>query len=237
MGDIKTNKNVKLIEEKQYGRFIFKPNDSFKSKWDLVIMLSALFNCFTIPFKVSFNPDFMETQIFKSFNSIIDFIFALDIIITFRTALIDSYGNEISTPIEIAKHYVKASFWIDLCATIPIDQIIESFANKSNAYYEMFGILKLGRVLRLNKIIAFLNVEEDVKATMKLTKMVFFLMVYIHFFACLWFLFVKNNQLWVPIVHLNTDNWYQLYTSGILEQYLVCVHSAVLSTLGSDILP
>jgi hypothetical protein len=161
----------------------------------------------------------------------------VDIIITFRTALIDSYGNEISTPCEIAKHYIKGQFWIDLCATVPIDQIIESIANESSAYYELFGILKLGRVLRLNKIIAFLNVEEDVKASMKLTKMVFFLLVYIHFFACIWFLIVNSNKIWVPVVHINTDDWYQIYTFSIIKQYLICVHSAVLSTLGSDILP
>jgi hypothetical protein len=62
--NIRSKRDVKLIEEKKFGRFIFKPNDSFKSKWDLVIMLSALFNCFTIPFKVSFKPDFMETMVF-----------------------------------------------------------------------------------------------------------------------------------------------------------------------------
>lgn len=102
----------------------------------------------------------------------------------------------------------------------------------------MFGILKLGRVLRLNKIIAFLNVEEDVKASMKLTKMVFFLVIYIHFFACIWFLIVKKDKKWISLIHAPTDDFYQLYSfDSITNQYLVCIHSAVLSTLGSDILP
>ena len=81
-----------------------------------------------------------------------------------------------------------------MSATIPIDLIIEKVMQKSNPFYELFGILKLGRVLRLNKIIAFLNVEEDVKASMKLTKMVFFLVIYIHFFACIWYLVVKTDE-------------------------------------------
>lgn len=88
-------------------------------------MISAIFNCFTIPFKVAFEPDYMNTTVFNVVNICIDFIFLIDIGITFRTALIDSYGNEIETPCEIAKHYLKAQFWIDLSATIPIDLIIE----------------------------------------------------------------------------------------------------------------
>lgn len=44
------------IAEKQVEKFMFKQNDSFKSKWDILIMLSAIFNCFTIPFKVAFEP-------------------------------------------------------------------------------------------------------------------------------------------------------------------------------------
>lgn len=71
-------------------------------------MISAIFNCFTIPFKVAFEPSYMDTQAFTIVNIIIDFVFLFDIMITFRTALIDSYGNEIETPTEIAKHYLAA---------------------------------------------------------------------------------------------------------------------------------
>lgn len=75
---------------------IFKPNDSFKSKWDILIMLSAVFNCFTIPFKVAFKPLSMESSTFAFINTIVDFIFLIDILITFRTAFVDDYGNEIN---------------------------------------------------------------------------------------------------------------------------------------------
>lgn len=73
---------------------------------------------------------------------------------------------------------------------------------------------------------------------MKLTKMVFFLVIYIHFFACIWFLIVKKDKKWISLIHAPTDDFYQLYSfDSITNQYLVCIHSAVLSTLGSDILP
>ena len=90
---------------------------------------------------------------------------------------------------------------MDLLATVPFDQIIQAFMDKSNVYYELLGLLKLGRVLRLNKIISFLNVTEDVKASMKLTKMIFFLVIYIHLFACIWWIMVERDKIWQPYIH------------------------------------
>jgi len=70
--------------------------------------------------------------------------------------------------------------------------------SEENPMYELFGILKLGRVLRLSKIIQYMSVTEEIKASMKLIKMIFLLIIYIHCFACLWWLIVNHNQTWIP---------------------------------------
>ena len=64
-------------------------------------------------------------------NLIIDMIFALDMVITFRTCYIDDYGHEVIKPIEIAKNYLKGAFWVDLFATLPLDVIIISFLDQA----------------------------------------------------------------------------------------------------------
>lgn len=63
---------------------------------------------------------------------------------------------------------------------------------------ELLGILKLGRVLRLSKIIAFLNSTEDIKASLMVAKMVIFLVVYLHCYACLWWQLIKREEQWIP---------------------------------------
>jgi len=110
-----------IVKNNKKKMCIFKPNDNFKSKWDIIIMSAAVFNCFTIPLGVAYNPLFMQEGWFAIFNNFIDFLFFLDILVTFRTAFIDSLGNEISEPCMIAKSYVCGQFLIDLLATIPID--------------------------------------------------------------------------------------------------------------------
>ena len=46
----------KIILEKKQKTFLplFVPNDNFKSKFDLIVMVCAIYNSFSIPFKVAF---------------------------------------------------------------------------------------------------------------------------------------------------------------------------------------
>jgi hypothetical protein len=53
---------------------------------------------------------------------VIDAIFAIDILINFRTTYFNPRtGDEVSDPKLIAKAYLQGRFWIDLLATIPFD--------------------------------------------------------------------------------------------------------------------
>jgi hypothetical protein len=96
-------------------------NDSNKFKWDVIIIASAVFNCATIPIKIAFEPESMESTSFFLINLVIDICFFIDIIVTFRTGYIDDYGQECSEPKHIAINYLQGQFWIDLVATIPMD--------------------------------------------------------------------------------------------------------------------
>ena len=137
----------------------------------------------------------MNEPYFTAINAIIDTLFLVDIIISFRTTYVDpSTGDEIQDLRQIANHYLRSRFWLDLLATIPIDQFAELIVQESVTALQMFGLLKLVRVLRLGRIIAYLNLKDDVKMSLKLMKLVFFLVIYIHCWACLWFLIVKGDQ-------------------------------------------
>lgn len=145
-------------------------------------MILAIFNCFAIPVDVAFEPAFMDTWYFLLINSVIDFIFLLDLIINFRTTFIhEKTGKEIIEPREIALTYLEGRFWIDLLATIPFDTFAELIiGSKSSSFLSIFSLLKLVRVLRLNRIISIMKVANEVKLSLKLMKLIFFLTMYIH---------------------------------------------------------
>jgi len=71
-----------------------------------------------------------------------------------------------------------------------------------------------------------MNVEEDIKGFMNLAKIVFFLIVYIHFYACLWWIIVKNDKTWMWAGHMEGDA-YEIYSSHWESQYALCLLTAV----------
>ena len=90
------------------------------------------------------------------FNSTIDILFFLDIILNFRSSYFDaSTGEEVTYSTQIAKNYLYSGrLWIDLLASIPIDTIVEFFIEEQDSTLQLFGLLKLIRITRLGKIIS-----------------------------------------------------------------------------------
>ena len=128
-------------------------------RWDLYVMLLALWNCISLPFEVAFEPE--KTKLYEAGERFIDICFLIDIILAFRTTYVNKKtGFEVLDSKLIAKHYVSSSqFWIDLLATIPFDDLYKIFAGGSEegGQVKLLGLLKLVRLLRLGRIIRYLN--------------------------------------------------------------------------------
>ena len=75
----------------------------------------------------------MKTAKFYVLNTLIDFIFLLDIIVNSRTSFYDmETGDEVFDPKRTGKKYLKSRFTIDLLATIPFDTIVMIFTSSSS---------------------------------------------------------------------------------------------------------
>jgi hypothetical protein len=88
-------------------------------------MILATWNCFSIPYSVTFQNNSGRNVWSDIFNILIDIFFIMDIAINFRTSYLDpTLGHEVSDPKKIAKQYLKGRFWIDLLASISFDIIL-----------------------------------------------------------------------------------------------------------------
>lgn len=93
-------------------------------------MIIVAFIAISVPFKAAF-----KRGNSNNFSYLLDLIFeiffALDIMINFRTTFIESKsGRLITSPKEIAKHYFKGWFTVDLIAALPFEILF--FLNHSN---------------------------------------------------------------------------------------------------------
>ena len=100
----------------------------------------------------------------------------------------------------------------------------------------MFGLLKLIRILRLSRLIQFLNVKREVKVQFNLIKLVFFLIMYIHFQGCIWYFVVVQNKVWIPpldYVWIETTLW----DDTVWGKYWNSQYHSVMILSGGDIGP
>ena len=64
-------------------------NSKFKDNWDFLIMIVACWNVFWLPIDIAFNTEIDWVQVI---NNIVDICFILDMILVFRTTVLDEHG-------------------------------------------------------------------------------------------------------------------------------------------------
>ena len=62
----------------------------------------------------------------------VDSLFFIDIIVGFRTSLMDKDGKEVLSGSIIARNYLQNSFSIDFIATIPVDYVAKELFDNND---------------------------------------------------------------------------------------------------------
>jgi hypothetical protein len=70
----------------------------------------------------------------------------------------------------------------------------------------ILSLFKIIRVLRFTKVISYLNTTDDVKWSLKFFKLIFYLIIYLHWQACAWFYYTKQDKQWFDLVDLILDH-------------------------------
>lgn len=174
--------------------FIISQNDNKKTNWELFVIMLALYNSFSIPFDLAFNPAVLQTGMMVAFDYLTDMLFIIDIFLQFRTSFYHPLtGDEIKDLKVIKQNYFRGRFTIDLLSSVPFDSLIHLVIGIDNKALRLLSLLKLFRVTRLSRIIARLNVSQDTKNTLKLSQLIFFIILYIHCSGCAWFAIVNYD--------------------------------------------
>ena len=199
-----------------------------------------------------------------------DYCFWLDILLTFRTTYKHPRtGDEIADPRKIAKNYISGTFWIDFVSSVNFEFLgslifpeaaYHHQANKAKEMivstlfditvrkngkmdsYDMISCLKLVRVLRLGKLINYLNESDELKLQLRLFKLCFFFLLHCHIAACVWYMVnVYNDDQWIPaqwekfVAATNSNS--NFYERSWQTRYTITFYNAILMLLGNDIQP
>ena len=154
-----------------------------------MVLLLAIYNSLQIPFYQAFNPEFFSGVFFLILDSYVDFVFIFDIILSFFTSIINNQGIESYDSYEIAKDYVSQfRFYTDVLSSFGASFLV-------NIVPELrpFGYIKLLRVFRLGNMIARANIDVTTKAMLNLSKLIFYLMFYLHLVGCYLYIVTSWN--------------------------------------------
>jgi hypothetical protein len=144
---------------------VVRVSSKYRLRWDIIIIILAIYNSITIPLAIAFKPDFLESVTVAVLNAVIDLFFLVDIFVNFRTTYISTKtGDEIYEPKLIARRYlVSGQFFIDLLSSVPLEDI----SGTNNDFLAILGMLKILRVNRVSKVIRNMKAKSEIKAGLK----------------------------------------------------------------------
>nr|ABI94039.1 hyperpolarization-activated cyclic nucleotide-modulated cation channel splice variant ABsC2-I [Panulirus interruptus] len=230
------------IRQKAAGHWIIHPCSNFRFYWDLCMLFLLVANLIILPVAISFFNDDLSTR-WIAFNCLSDTIFLIDIVVNFRTGIMQQDNSEqvILDPKLIARHYLKTWFLLDLISSVPLDYIFlifnkyrdkedfnESFqilqAGRALRILRLAKLLSLVRLLRLSRLVRYVSQWEEVYVSsflnmasvfMRIFNLISMMLLIGHWSGCLQFL--------VPMLQgFPSNSWVainELQTSHWLEQY------------------
>lgn len=95
------------------------------------------------------------------------------------------------------------------------------------------SMMKIIRILRLSRLINYLNTAEDLKLSLKLGQTIFLILLYIHITGCIWYYLINLQENWEPPQGLSDS----LLTLSFGKQFFIIFYNAILALCGNDLLP
>ena len=144
--------------------YLLYPEDRAKTQWDLIVALALIVTCSVTPVRIAFYE--ADDLYWTVFNSTIDLLFAVDIIVIFFTATYDDDFVLVDNLGRIASMYLGGWFLLDLLAIFPFDQVNGGDnAKDSNSSHinGMARITRLGRMYKLIKLTRLIRVLKVIK--------------------------------------------------------------------------
>ncbi|XP_052145631.1 potassium channel KAT1 [Oryza glaberrima] len=142
-------------------KFIISPYDPRYRSWELFLIVLVVYSAWICPFELAFLRDLPSKLLLV--ENIVDIFFAIDIVLTFFVAYVDSKTHLlVDDRKRIAMRYLSTWFIFDVCSTAPFQPIILLFTHKGNDIaFKVLNLLRLWRLHRVSSL--FARLEKDIR--------------------------------------------------------------------------
>eukprot|EP01083_Nonionella_stella_P029364 80845_1 len=217
---------------------ILHPVGPFRCIWDMFVMVLLIYTSIEIPFTMSFG----QTNTASYVSVSVDCFLLIDIFFNFHTAYFDKYDRLrlVTNKTYIFKKYLRTWFFLDFVTCIPFQLIfdmaqVQGTQKDSTTALDYIKILRVFRLLRILKILRFLKmlrifdtfmrqfVVREVIVVMKILKIIFGMILFAHFAACLWwFVGTATSPSWID-THKLREGGHSTFTKYSYSWYWAVV--------------
>ncbi|KAI3445629.1 hypothetical protein Pfo_002294 [Paulownia fortunei] len=170
---------------------IISPMDSRYRCWETLMVVLVAYSAWFCPYEIAFLDSNPSTSVYIADN-IVDIFFAVDIVLTFFVAYIDSTTQLlVLDSTKIAKRYLSTWFVMDVASTVPFETIAFLISGKHHVgvSYSVLGMLRFWRLRRVKSF--FTRIEKDIRFSyfwVRCARLLFVTLLQVHCAACLAYL-------------------------------------------------
>jgi len=171
---------------------------------------------------VPFNFVFLDSEAYSPWiyvNSLVDLLFACDILIRLNTGFYDQSHKLVTSHIELFTRYGLIWLLFDLFATIPF-HLISGRLSRVNRLFRLFRIKKLFHISQKSRSFDLVDTFDVKLSTVRFGSFIAATLLASHIFACFWSLIaileVENPENWISTYHKEDLSSTELYLEALL---------------------
>ncbi len=175
------------------------PDSIMRARWDFINVALLGWTVFDVPYATLFaEASLCEFDGRTSFNVAVDVFFLCDILVSFNTKCYAYGGADAGVLIEdrreVAIHYLKSWFFVDLSTSLPLSPVI-CLCTGGQGDLNASRIIKIMRLLKIARFIKFLKIikrwsdltgSRRLQKYLSLFKLISTLLCSTHIAACVW---------------------------------------------------
>jgi CRP-like cAMP-binding protein len=192
MMELLSSESEKTMLEKAARQLMqpINPFSTYKLAWDTLNGMLLLFVVLTIPFEIAFFDEDVEVN--YAFEIFLAVIFAIDIVVSFRTAVIDKTGHIVISDRTCWREYLRLWFWIDLLSVLPwtTEHALREVDDKNSSLLPLTITIRMLKLSRVIKLVRTLTRAENMVAvatrhtTTRVLRLIFKVIFIAHLMTC-----------------------------------------------------
>ncbi|CAI9089741.1 OLC1v1024373C2 [Oldenlandia corymbosa var. corymbosa] len=202
-------------------------NPSYRA-WEMFLIILVIYSAWISPFEFAFVP--FKQDALSIFDNIVNAFFAIDIILTFFVAYLDSQSYLLVDNFKnIAMRYLSTWFIFDVCSTVPFQSISLLFTHHSGGLgLKVLSMLRLWRLRRVSSL--FARLEKDIRFNYfwtRCTKLISVTLFAVHCAGCFYYVIADRypdpKRTWIGALYPNFKD------HSIWDRYVTSIYWSIVT--------